>query len=112
MRLDVYCGRDVSSVAHNRGLWICYPRPRICYPRQWVCYPQPRICYPLLIAAHEGHLTVVRTLCENGADLDKAKETGATPLFMAAQQGHSAAVRLLGGGWRHLDATQVEPVDP
>jgi ankyrin repeat protein len=39
---------------------------------------------PLYIAAHNGHLDVIRDLVEVGADKDKAMDTGATPLYIAA----------------------------
>ena len=42
----------------------------------------------LLIAAHQGHLEVVRFLCEAGADKDKPTQDGMTPLIIAAQNGH------------------------
>ena len=48
------------------------------------------------MAATGGHLEVVRTLLEVGADKDKATtDTGATPLFTAAVIGHLEVVRTL-----------------
>jgi ankyrin repeat protein len=39
------------------------------------------------MAAQTGYEVVVRTLIEAGADINKAKDTGATPLFVAAEEG-------------------------
>ena len=36
---------------------------------------------PLYIAAEKGHEAVVRALIELGADVNKAKDDGATPLL-------------------------------
>ena len=52
-------------------------------------------CTPLVAAASNGHLEVVRFLCEAGADKEKPKQDGATPLFIAAYQGHLEVVRFL-----------------
>ena len=52
-------------------------------------------CTPLVAAASNGHLEVVRFLCEAGADKDKPMQDGATPLFIAAYQGHLEVVRFL-----------------
>jgi NLR family CARD domain-containing protein 3 len=35
---------------------------------------------PLFIAAEEGHEAVVRALIDLGADINKARDDGATPL--------------------------------
>ena len=40
-------------------------------------------------------MDVVRVLVEQGADIDKAKNDGATPLFIASQNGHVDVVRVL-----------------
>ena len=43
---------------------------------------------PLFVAAHEGHLEVVRFLVESGANKDQGTtDNGATPLFIAAHEG-------------------------
>ena len=47
------------------------------------------------IASLKGHVDVVRMLVEHGADINKAKNTGATPLFMASSKGHVDVVRVL-----------------
>ena len=40
-------------------------------------------------------LDVVRLLVEKGAEMNKAKDDGATPLFYTCSYGHPDAVRLL-----------------
>jgi ankyrin repeat protein len=47
------------------------------------------------MAAQEGHTAVVAALLEARADVNAAKNDGATPLFMAAQKGHTAVVAAL-----------------
>jgi hypothetical protein len=51
--------------------------------------------YPLYLASGQGHLPVVQALLQGGADVDKARDDGATPLMVARQ--HTAIVRLLEG---------------
>ena len=50
---------------------------------------------PLLIACQKGHVDAARLLLDNGADVDRATEDGATPLHMARSQGHAAVGALL-----------------
>ena len=50
---------------------------------------------PLYAASQNGHLEVVRLLCEAGADKDKANQNGTSPLFIASMNGHLEVVRLL-----------------
>ena len=53
----------------------------------------------LFFAAHQGHEAMVRALIELGADVNQARDEGATPLFIAAHKGHEAIVRaLIGAG--------------
>ena len=40
-------------------------------------------------------MDVVRALLEQGADIDKARNDGATPLYVASQKGHVDVVRVL-----------------
>ena len=49
----------------------------------------------LFFAAHQGHEAMVRALIEVGADVNQARDEGATPLFIAAHKGHEAIVRAL-----------------
>ena len=50
----------------------------------------------MLIAAREGHTSVVELLLKaDGVDVNKGDEDGATPLFIAARQGHTSVVELL-----------------
>ena len=49
----------------------------------------------LYAAAAKGHGEVVDVLIKCGCDVDKAKNTGATPLLIAAQNGHGEVVEEL-----------------
>ncbi len=40
---------------------------------------------PLYIAPHQGHLEVIRFLCDAGAEKNQAMTDGATPLYLASQ---------------------------
>ena len=42
-----------------------------------------------------GHVEVVRTLCEAGADKDKPDAIGRTPLFLAFESGHPDIFQIL-----------------
>ena len=46
-------------------------------------------------ASEKGHVDVVRMLLEQGADINKARDIGATPLYIASQKGHVDVVRML-----------------
>ena len=48
-----------------------------------------------MMAAHQGHLDVVRELVGAGAGVDVAANGGCTPLFVAAHNGHLDMVREL-----------------
>eukprot|EP00972_Heterocapsa_arctica_P006192 910600-Heterocapsa_arctica.AAC.1 len=48
-----------------------------------------------MIASVDGHLEVVRLLCEAGADKDKAHTHGHTAVHFASVNGHLEVVRLL-----------------
>ena len=50
---------------------------------------------PLYGACQEGHVAVARLLLDKGAEVDRAREDGATPLFAACSHGHVDAARLL-----------------
>ena len=39
---------------------------------------------PLFIAAQQGHIDILRVLVKAGADLDQARDNGATPVNLAA----------------------------
>ena len=58
---------------------------------------------PLFIAAHQGHLDVVRHLVEVGAHKDQTTNDGETPLWIAAQEGHLDVVRHLVEVGAHKD---------
>eukprot|EP01046_Picozoa_sp_COSAG06_P121848 COSAG06_NODE_69445_length_198_cov_3.818182_1_plen_62_part_01 len=50
---------------------------------------------PLMIAAQNGHDSVVSALISAGASVDQAEEDGMTPLMIAAQNGHDSVVSAL-----------------
>uniref|UniRef100_A0A8C2ZYJ9 Ankyrin repeat domain 6b n=1 Tax=Cyclopterus lumpus TaxID=8103 RepID=A0A8C2ZYJ9_CYCLU len=50
---------------------------------------------PLHLAAHKGHIEVVRILLKAGCDLDIQDDAGDTPLHVAAALNHKKSVRLL-----------------
>lgn len=50
---------------------------------------------PLHIASHFGQVSMVRTLHDHGADVNKVTEIGYTPLHQASQQGHATIAQLL-----------------
>ena len=50
---------------------------------------------PLYVAAQRGHLDVVRTLLEAGADANKASDGGHSPLYFAAQNGRVDVLSIL-----------------
>lgn len=50
---------------------------------------------PLHVAAHFGHVNMVRFLLNHGADVNAVNSHGYTPLHQAAQQGHTLIVNLL-----------------
>jgi ankyrin repeat protein len=65
----------------------------------------------LMWAAGEGHVAVISTLIERGADISARSKAGFTPLLFAVRNGHIAAVRhLLTLGADAND--KVEPAPP
>jgi ankyrin repeat protein len=50
---------------------------------------------PLHIAAHFGHVAIIRFLLSSGASVDSRTNVGYTPLHQAAQQGHTQVINLL-----------------
>ena len=43
---------------------------------------------PPFVASQNGHVEVVKLLCDGGAAKDQAMNDGATPLSMASYKGH------------------------
>ena len=56
-----------------------------------------QVAPPIWIAASEGHLKMVRTLHELGANVEATDEDGTTPLSIASKNGHEEVVKLLQG---------------
>ncbi|CUG13327.1 ankyrin repeat protein, putative, partial [Bodo saltans] len=53
-------------------------------------------CTGLWLASEQGHVDVVKLLCDHGANVHVAKQPGdVTPLYIAAQNGHTTVVTLL-----------------
>lgn len=50
---------------------------------------------PICVAAHCGHLEIVKFLVSVGADKDKPKANGDTPVIVAARNKHRAVVAFL-----------------
>ncbi|KAL5509645.1 hypothetical protein EMCRGX_G005045 [Ephydatia muelleri] len=50
---------------------------------------------PLNAASKKGHLDVVETLLEAGANINQATKDGRTSLDLAVEQGHKATIQLL-----------------
>eukprot|EP00731_Ephydatia_muelleri_P034272 Em0053g18a len=50
---------------------------------------------PLNAASRNGHLGVVKTLLEAGANINQATQDGRTSLDLAVEQGHKATIQLL-----------------
>jgi ankyrin repeat protein len=49
----------------------------------------------LMLAAGDGHTSVVKTLIGSGSDINAKDEVGVTALTRAAVEGHTAIVQLL-----------------
>ena len=49
----------------------------------------------LCIASHQGHLEVVRFLCDSGAGKNLAMTDGCTPPYVASRRGHLEVLRFL-----------------
>jgi ankyrin repeat protein len=50
---------------------------------------------PVQVASWNGHLSLVRYLVKNGADVKKADAKGVSPLYVAAQNGNLEIVQCL-----------------
>ena len=66
----------------------------------------------LYVAAQNGHLDVCRALLRGGADVNIARNTGATPLFIATQQNNLDIVRLLLADGANVDAQNDQRCTP
>ncbi len=61
----------------------------------------------LMLASHNGHLSVVRALLQNNANINLADEVGYTPLLFASSAGHSNLVNLLIKNNADINATNI-----
>ena len=64
----------------------------------------PCVC-ALDVARHHGHHECVQQLIEAGANVNSARENGATALYAAAQQGHNGHWRAV---WRVPSGAECE----
>ena len=67
---------------------------------------------PLLMAAQNGHESVVRALIAKGVDVDATMNDGRTPLLMAAKNGHGAVVGALIAAGATMDAARNDGWTP
>lgn len=64
--------------------------------------------YPLHNASERGHLSIMRLLVEDGADIECETDSGYTPLIMAAWSRNIEAVRLLAEAGADINAANDE----
>lgn len=64
---------------------------------------------PLHRALKKGHISCVKVLLENSADINLANKKGQTPLMVAAEEGYLGCVRVL--IQKGADINQVNPLD-
>ena len=57
--------------------------------------PDPKGFTPVFTAVYEGHVDVIKALCDLGANIDTPNKDGYTLMFFAAKRGHVGAIRAL-----------------
>ena len=81
--------------------------------RAWPGFTNANGASALLLAAKNGHATVVGLLLAAGAPVDKAENTQLTPLIAAANEGHElVAQQLLAAGASVNDANRHSQMTP
>ena len=61
----------------------------------------------LMLASHNGYISIVRELLKNNAKINVADEVGYTPLLFASSAGHSNIVKLLIRNNADVNATNI-----
>merc|ERR1712167_529619 len=64
------------------------------------------------MGCQEGHLGIVKYLCEAGADKDKAADDGATPLYISCEEGHLEIVKYLCEAGADKDKAMNDGITP
>jgi len=67
---------------------------------------------PLFKASEKGHLTIVKLLLKNGANLNVKDKDGATPLHVASYYGNQEVVKLLLVNGTNVNSQDVDGVTP
>eukprot|EP00731_Ephydatia_muelleri_P035118 Em0098g4a len=98
--------KDITMQIPRSGDTICKETPFSVSIRDSTHLQGTEICpdpengwSPLNGASEKGHLDVVKTLLEAGANINQADKDNTTPLYVASQNGHHDVVQtLLGAG--------------
>ena len=59
------------------------------------------------MAAVNGHVDVLHTLIEYGANVNLPRDTGATPVYIAAERGHLDALKVIINANANVDSPRA-----